>query len=219
MQEIIINRLRELLASDEYLGVIGWAEGETPFDRTPHLFDREHLDELRYDSFCGANLAKYLVSRTAGQDKKIIALLKPCDSYSFNQLCTEHRIDRDKVYVIGIGCKGKIDVEKIRRAGIKGILEITEDGDLLKIKTLYGDREIARADVLLEKTWQGEILGAAFEEQSIFLLTEDEIVKSDVQSGEWQRRSCAKGASTIWAVGENALRVAYAGEALYVEFD
>ena len=151
MQEIIINRLRELLASDEYVGVIGWAEGEAPFDRTPQLFDKGHLGELRYDSFCGANLAKYLVSRTANTEKKIIALLKPCDSYSFNQLCTEHRIDRDKVYVIGVGCKGKIDVEKIRRAGIKGILGITEEGDMLKIETLYGNREIARADVLLEK--------------------------------------------------------------------
>ncbi len=151
MQEIIINRLRELLSDGEYAGVIGWTQGETPFDRTPNLLDADRIDQLCYDSFCGSNLSKYLVSQANRQQKKIIALLKPCDCYSFNQLCTEHRIDRNKVYVIGVGCKGKIDGEKIRKAGIKGITKITEDGDLLKIETLYGEKEISRKNVLLEK--------------------------------------------------------------------
>ena len=151
MQEMIINRLRELLSSDEYAGVIGWAKGETPFDRTPYLFTKETLDQLTYDSFCGSNLSKYLIAQTANQEKKLIALLKPCDCYSFNQLCTEHRIDRDKVYVIGVGCKGKLDGEKIRKAGIKGITAVAEEDDLLKVQTLYGEKELPRKDALLGK--------------------------------------------------------------------
>ena len=149
MQEMIINRLRDLLASGDYAGVIGWSKGETPFDRTPNFFTEKDLDQLCYDSFCGSNLSKYLISHA--KDKKVIALLKPCDCYSFNQMCTEHRIKRENVYVIGVGCKGKIDGEKIRKAGIKGITGVAEDGDLLKVETLYGEKEISRSDVLLDK--------------------------------------------------------------------
>ncbi|MBO5213575.1 MAG: 4Fe-4S dicluster domain-containing protein [Clostridia bacterium] len=149
MQEMIVNRLRELLASGDYAGVIGWSKGETPFDRTPGLFTEKDLDRLCYDSFCGSNLSKYLIANA--KDKKVIALLKPCDCYSFNQMCTEHRIQRENVYVIGVGCKGKIDGEKIRNGGIKGITGVSEEGDLLKIETLYGEKEISRKDVLLDK--------------------------------------------------------------------
>ena len=85
------------------------------------------------------------------QEGKIIALLKPCDSYSFNQLCTEHRVDRERVYAIGVGCQGKIDVEKLRRAGIKGITAITQKDGRLIVDTLYGQKEIDRKDALLDK--------------------------------------------------------------------
>ena len=37
-----------------------------------------------------------------------------CDTYSFNQLIKEHRVDRDKAYIVGVGCKGKLDIEKIK---------------------------------------------------------------------------------------------------------
>lgn len=52
--------------------------------------------------------------------------LKPCDTYSFNQLLKEHRVDREKAYIVGVGCKGKLDIEKIRKMGIKGIREFPE---------------------------------------------------------------------------------------------
>ena len=150
MQEMIKERIRSLIESGAADRVIGWEEGEFFYDRTPKVFGADSLDALKYDEFCGANLAKYLVAETK-KDGKIIALIKPCDSYSLNQLCTEHRVDRDKVYAIGVGCKGKIDVEKLRKMGIKGITAIVEDGDDLKVTTLYGEKTVKRADALLTK--------------------------------------------------------------------
>ena len=150
MQEMIKERIRSLIESGAADRVIGWEEGEFFYDRTPKVFGADSLDALKYDEFCGANLAKYLISETK-KDGKIIALIKPCDSYSLNQLCTEHRVDRDKVYAIGVGCKGKIDVEKLRKMGIKGITAIVEDGDELKVTTLYGEKTVKRADALLTK--------------------------------------------------------------------
>jgi len=52
--------------------------------------------------------------------------LKPCDSYSFNQLLTEHRFDREKVYAVGIPCEGMADINKVRQA-VDGIAKLTFD--------------------------------------------------------------------------------------------
>ena len=70
--------------------------------------------------------------------------LKPCDTYSFNQLIKEHRVDRDKAYIVGVGCKGKLDIEKIRKQGVKGIesikgAEITDEADNLICALSHGD--------------------------------------------------------------------------------
>ena len=147
---MICNRINELLEKEEFGRVLGWEEGEFFYDRTPKTFGKDNAGELKYDDFCGSNLSKYLIEqmKTPG---KIVALLKPCDCYSFNQLCTEHRVDRDRVYAIGVGCRGKIDVEKLRKAGIKGITAITEKDGTLIVDTLYGQKEIARKDALLDK--------------------------------------------------------------------
>lgn len=150
MQELIKNRVNELLAAGAADRVLAWEEGEFFYDRTPQVFTADTLDGLRYDSYCGSNLSKYLVAEMA-KGGKVLMLVKPCDSYSLNQLCTEHRVDRSKVYALGVGCKGKIDVEKLRARGIKGITAIDEDGDSLIVHTLYGDTTVPRAEVLLDK--------------------------------------------------------------------
>lgn len=150
MQEMILERVRALLDEGMADRVLAWEAGENFYERSPALLKKENLDKLKYDSFCGANLSKYLVAESAKEGRTIV-LLKPCDSYSLNQLCTEHRVNRVKVYAIAVGCRGKIDIEKLRAMGIKGITDIEEDGEVLKIKTLYGDREVNRRLALLDK--------------------------------------------------------------------
>ena len=150
MQGMILDRVRALL--DQGVGdrVLAWEEGESFYDRSPAFFNKDNLENLKYDSFCGSNLSKYLIAEMP-KEGNVIALIKPCDSYSFNQLCTEHRVDRARVYVVAVGCRGKIDVDKIREMGVKGITGIEENGDMLTVHTMYGDREVARKDVLLTK--------------------------------------------------------------------
>jgi ferredoxin len=87
---------------------------------------------------------------------KTLVCLKPCDTYSFNQLMKEHRVDREKAYIIGVGCKGKLDIEKIRKMGIKGIqsisgAELTDAADTLTIQTIYGEKTCAYTDAMLER--------------------------------------------------------------------
>ena len=148
---LIKKRAAELLADGTVTKVLGWEEGEFFYDVTPAFFDKDTVVNLAYGSFCGANLSKYLIKALKETEGKILVFLKPCDTYSFNQLLTEHRVDREKVYIVGVECKGMLDIEKIKAAGIKGVTKVIDEGEELLIKTIYGESKIARKDVLLEK--------------------------------------------------------------------
>lgn len=152
MQEVMIKRAKELLADGTVNRVIGWKKGEFAYDVTPAIFETpEEIDkDFICDEFSAANVSKYLVKESR-KEGKILAFLKPCDTYSFNQLTKEHRVVRENVYIIGIPSTGKVDAEKIRTLGISGITGAKRDGDDLIINTLYGDEKVAFADVELEK--------------------------------------------------------------------
>lgn len=156
MQEII-NRAKELLADGTVVRVLGWRIGDLPYNPEPSYFETaEDLEaNFVYNGFCGANLSKYMVEGSKLEGKTLV-FLKPCDTYSFNQLIKENRVVRDKAYIIGIGCKGKLDVEKIKAQGIKGILSIRGaeyDGpaDTLTVETLYGEKTVPYKDAMLER--------------------------------------------------------------------
>ena len=155
MQELI-KRMTELLESGEVQRVVGWKKGDLGYNPEPAYFESaEALKDLVYDGFCGANLSKYMI-KACELEGKTLVLLKPCDTYSFNQLIKEHRISKDKIYVIGVGCKGKLDIEKIKAMGIKGItaisgVEITDACDTITIETVYGDKTVAYKDAMLER--------------------------------------------------------------------
>lgn len=151
MTDLIKKKVRELLKSRAADRVLGWKTGEFFYDETPAVFNSlEELKALVYDGFSASNLSKYLIKETK-KDGKVIALLKPCDTYSFNQLLTEHRIIRENVYAVGVPCHGKLDINKIRNMGIKGIQGIKEEESRLVIETLYGNRIIQRENVILDR--------------------------------------------------------------------
>lgn len=148
---LVKDKAEKLLADGTVNRVIGWKNGEFFYDQTPAVFTAEDkLDGLVYDGFCASNLSKYLVKESK-QDGKILALLKPCDTYGLNQLIKEHRVNRENVYVLGIGCDGMLDINKIRDKGIKGIEKIEENGGDLVIQTIYGEKTCKRSEVLLDK--------------------------------------------------------------------
>ena len=107
----ILAKCRALLEDGTADRVMGWENGEFYYDVTPAVFTKETLDNMIYDDFCASNQSKYFILESK-KEGKIIALLKPCDTYSFNQLLKENRINRENVYVLGIPCDGKIDVQK-----------------------------------------------------------------------------------------------------------
>lgn len=155
MQEII-SRAKELLNSGEIARVLAYKKGDLGYNCEPAFFETaDELDGLVYNGFCGANLSKMMIEASK-KDGKTLVILKPCDTYSFNQLLKEHRVDREKAYIIGVGCKGTLDMAKINAAGFTGITDIdgaemSGECKTLKIKTVYGDGEMDYKDALLER--------------------------------------------------------------------
>ena len=149
-------RAGELLKNGSVSRVLGWEKGEFCYDPSPAFFDSEsELDRLVYNGFSSAMLSKYLVKelKNAKENTKILVFLKPCDTYGLNLLLKEHRVDREKIYAVGVGCFGMLDIDKIKESGVKNVKSVDEKnfGDELIVHSPTGDRTFARRDLLLEK--------------------------------------------------------------------
>lgn len=151
-REILLDRAVSLLADGTVDRVLGWKNGEFDYDVTPSVFrTQQDLEDFVWNGFCGANFSKYLVGETRKGEGKVLAFLKPCDTYSFNQLLTEHRFDREKVYAIGVPCDGMLDIRKVKETA-DGVLSAEIAGDQVVIHTLYdGDVTVPAADLLSER--------------------------------------------------------------------
>lgn len=151
-RDFLVNKSVELLENGTVDRVLGWKRGEFDYDITPAIFrNANDLDAFVWSDFCSSNLSKYLVAETSKSKHRILVFLKSCDTYSFNQLISEHRIDRTKVYAIAIPCNGMLSTAEIRRKA-EGILSVTDNGDIVTVSTLYnGDIDIERSELLLER--------------------------------------------------------------------
>ncbi|MDD6673570.1 MAG: 4Fe-4S dicluster domain-containing protein [Eubacteriales bacterium] len=154
MQEQMISRAKALLQDGTVDRVLGWKIGEFKYDLTPAVFkSAEEIDsDFVYNTFSCANLSKYLIKETRKDGGKILIFVKPCDSYSLQQLIKEHRVNREKIYIIGIECFGKTDIEKVKDRGLSAICDITEDDTSITVETAYGEKEkIMKHEVMAER--------------------------------------------------------------------
>lgn len=147
----IKERAAQLLTSGEVARVVGWVKGEFAYDPSPATFTTvEELENFVYDDFCGANLSKYLIE-IGKKPGKTAVFLKPCDTYSFNELVKEHRVKRENVLVIAVECHGKLDNYKLIEKNITGVTSEVYNGANAVFTTLYGEKQAKKSEVLLEK--------------------------------------------------------------------
>ena len=154
-REVLLDKAIALLESNTVSCVLGWRTGEFAYDVTPFVFtDAADLKaNFVWNDFCGANFSKYLVAKTRKYEGKILVFLKPCDTYSFNQLLTEHRFDRERVYAVGVPCEGMADINLVKKIAGEGISKIDFEADAMSVTTLYEDAPIrvSYEDVLSER--------------------------------------------------------------------
>ena len=147
LETLMLEKAKNLLANGTVTRVLGWKKGEMGYDVEPAVFSSEaELDNFVYNVFCGANLSKYLVQESK-KEGKILVFLKPCDSYSFNQLIKEHRINKDNVYTVGVECQGKVDNYKLKENGIEIVESFSEGVD----KVTVNGKEFTKGEIVLGK--------------------------------------------------------------------
>ena len=148
LENAVKSKALELLNNQTVNRVLGWKKGEFCYDVSPAVFYSEKdLENFVYNGFCGANLSKYLIEESK-KEGKILVFLKPCDTYSFNQLIKEHRIKRENVYIVGVECQGKFDIQNFNSKGIEFIDSVEETIDSVKVN---GSIVLDRNDVKLER--------------------------------------------------------------------
>ena len=144
----IKETLTHWLQSGQVDRVLGWKEGDMTGLREPAFFENaEELKSLCYDAFCGPNLSKFLIA--AGEKDGVTAvLLKPCDSYSLNELIRENRVQRDRVKILAVPCEGNIDPRVFEN---RGVLSVHIEGDQLHLTTclLYTSGTSAGGTIVL----------------------------------------------------------------------
>lgn len=104
-------------------------------------------------------------------------------------------------------------------------LDVNENGCALSLCTDPLRRESRvivcdkKGEILYDGMQKGDISCVSLEEECVFFLCDTGVARFVWESGVRDEIDCPDGAEGIFAVNERALRVIYAGEARYVEFD
>ena len=75
IEELMREKAAALLQDGTADCVLAWRRGEFPYDHATAVFHTgEELEELTYDCFCPANLAKYLIQTSRAGQKAAVFL-------------------------------------------------------------------------------------------------------------------------------------------------
>ena len=92
-----------LLSEETVSAVIGFQPSTLPQIAAPVIVQKEDdANRLVWDDHCWINLATYLTPDT----NRVGIIAKGCDARNIVVHIMEHRIARDKLYIIGIPCQG-----------------------------------------------------------------------------------------------------------------
>lgn len=110
----IEKKLREqagrLLEEGTVERIIGYEAGSLRFATTPLITEnKEDVDRLVVNPFIVHNLSVYLTEVTG----KVAVVAKGCDSRSIAMPIHNGKVSRENVLVLGIPCRGLIDVRKV----------------------------------------------------------------------------------------------------------
>ena len=116
------------------------------------FFDKEDLDESGVRLLLRGQSEQIPDRRDARRTARSSALLKPCDTYSLNQLCNRAPRQSREGLRAGRGLPGQARSEQNPQPWASPAFSaVEEQGSDLLVHTMYGDRTVARADALQTK--------------------------------------------------------------------
>ncbi|MFX1293523.1 MAG: 4Fe-4S dicluster domain-containing protein [Promethearchaeota archaeon] len=154
--------IKELITKDDVKYAIGYEKGTYGARTRPSFaFKPEDVDKFIFNPLCVSNLAVYLTKEEklplprgqTAEKKKIIILVKGCDSRSIVKLLQEKGIERDELIIFGITCAGVIDLKKLKRKlkGITQVDDVLEKNGKYIIQTGNKSIEIPKDEIIANK--------------------------------------------------------------------
>jgi formate dehydrogenase subunit beta len=124
VSQAIRDTARRLLADGRVDVVIGFEAGTLPLRSSPcFVRDAADADRLVWNMSCENNLARYL----PWVAEKVGIVAKGCDARSVVGHLKEGRLERERVFIIGVPCRGMLDRRSIeRRLAGKEVLQAQE---------------------------------------------------------------------------------------------
>lgn len=150
MEQKLRSEAKSLLEEGKVDRIIGFAQGSLKFTTTPLITSRaEDAERLVINPFIVNNLAGYLNSIKG----KIGIAAKPCDARSIVSLIQDNQIKREDITILGIPCRGLIDIAKIEKTLNRDrdeFTDITLDGDQVTVTISSDKKTMPAVQVLLD---------------------------------------------------------------------
>ncbi len=144
------DEAKSLLESAKVDYIVGFADGSLKFHTTPLITrNKDDVDHLVINPFMASNLAKFLTEL----EGRVGIVAKGCDSRSIVSLVQDNKVSREKVVIVGIPCRGMINLSKIEQLAGKEsdeIDDITRQGDKVVVKLDGSEKEIPVKEVLFD---------------------------------------------------------------------
>ena len=161
-----IQKLRDeakrAIGRKEVTHLIGYQKGSYGFRISPVFIEtKEELDRLTFSPLCSMSLVNYITiegkppkdnEEKKSKMKKVALFVRGCDSRALNQIIAEKGISRDSLYIIGIPCKGVIDLKKIeaRFPGVLDAAEVVEENGKYIITINEQSHEVPKEELLAD---------------------------------------------------------------------
>ncbi len=116
------------------------------------VFKPDEIDEITFSPL-SLNTPTKLLMQILPNVNKVAVIAKGCDVRTMKNLEKEEKIDRSKVYIIGISCDGIINYKKFRRVVNFKLSEIDNveiEGDEVTVKANGNEQRIPLKDVICE---------------------------------------------------------------------
>lgn len=146
LTQAIRDEARRLLEGGEVDVVIGFASGTLPLRAAPVFVRKaEDVGRLIWNGLCENNLARYLRGH---REQRVAVVAKGCDSRAIVALLTEQQLDRSKLYIIGVPCRGMVDRRVLARRAPGEVLVWREEGDEIIVEGEGFAMHLPRSEVL-----------------------------------------------------------------------
>lgn len=198
MEDELRQKAKELLETGQVKLVIGYEAGSVPFKCTP-LFARtpEDTDRLIWNPTCVNNLAVYL-PQVVG-DGKVAVVVKPCDAKSVVELIKEHKVTKDDVMMLVVGCPGVLNLDALADLDLNDVHGVEWQGNDILVKTGEGEVRIPREKAFLDKCLTCDIREIPIEHISIGEMQAREPIESGKLSIKEYESLSPEARRAFWA--------------------